>query len=179
LFRDTSENPPDRLHQSARSNQMKNLFAVVGVVALIAFVFIVALVSVVAVKGRALDAESRLYADRTIIAIVSDWDERALLDQAGPEFKKACPARCIDALFVQAGDLGALKHYLGAKGQANMNYLIGEGTSVTATYIARAAFEHGAASIKLDIVKREGQWRIAGFFVHLDNAPSPRSAAPA
>jgi hypothetical protein len=158
---------------------MKKLLAVVGVVALVALVFIVALVSVVAVKGRRLDAESRLYADRTIVAIVSDWNERALLDQVSPEFTAVCPPTCINALFVQAGKLGALKRYLGSKGQANVNYLIGKGTSVTATYLAHAAFAHGRASIKLDIVKRDGQWRIEGFFVHLDDAPGLRGAGSA
>lgn len=160
-------------------DRMKKLLAVVGAIALVALVFIVGLISMVAVRGRGLDAESKAYADRTIVSIVSDWNERALLDQASPEFTRACPAACIDSLFVQAGRLGAFKRYFGSKGQANMNYFIGKGTSVTATYIARAAFAYGAASIKLDIVKRHGQWQVEGFFVHLNNAPTPRGAGSA
>src|SRR5258708_5307182 len=110
---------------------MKKFFAVVGVVALVAFAVIVALLSVVAFKGRGLDAESKLYADRTIVAIVSDWNERALLDQASPEFTSACPTACVDALFTQAGKLGALKNYFGSRGEANVNFWIGKGTRIT------------------------------------------------
>lgn len=149
---------------------MKKFLVVVGAIALVALVFIVALVAVVTVKGRGLDEESKRYADNTIVAIVSNWNERALLDEASPEFIKACPATCTDMLFNQAGKLGTLAHYLGSSGQANINFLIGMGTSITATYIARATFAHGAATMKLDIVKRDGRWRILGFFVHLDQA---------
>lgn len=157
---------------------MKKL-AVVGVIALVTLVFLVAVVAVVAVKGRGLDKESKGYADNIIVAIVSNWNERALLDQASPEFLNACPATCTDTLFNQAGKLGALARYLGSKGQANINVSIGKGTIITATYIARATFANGAASIKLDIVKRDGTWRILGFFVHLDSVPSVRGAGSA
>ena len=53
-----------------------------------------------------------------------------------------------------------------------MNYLIGNGMKITATYVASAAFVHGSASIKLDIVKQDGEWQILGFFVHLEANPS-------
>ena len=63
---------------------MKKFLVVVGAIALVALVFIVALVVVVTVKGRELDEESKRYADNTIVAIVSNWNERALLDEASP-----------------------------------------------------------------------------------------------
>jgi hypothetical protein len=156
---------------------MKRFLTVVGGIALAALVLILSLVAVAAVKGRRLDDESKRYADTTILAIASTWNERVLLNQASPEFTKACPATCVDTLFAQAGKLGALEHYFGSKGQANVNFLLGKGTSVTAVYIARAEFVHGAASIKLDAIKRGGQ--TLGFFVRLDHALSSNGAGSA
>ncbi|MBE3603484.1 hypothetical protein IMX07_07590 [bacterium] len=155
---------------------MKRFLTIVGAIALAFFIGILALISIVAVKGRALDAESKRYADQVIINIVSDWNKQALLAQASPDFARACPAACTDALFEQTDKLGAMTHYLGSKGQANINFFISNGIRITATYIARATFAHGAAAMKLDIVKKDGKWRILGFFVHLQAIPSPGTA---
>jgi len=51
---------------------------------------IVALVAVVAIKGRGLDKESQHYADVSIVAIITNWNEGALMDRTSPEFVKAC-----------------------------------------------------------------------------------------
>ena len=150
---------------------MKRFLMWLGAIGLGLLILVVALVTVLVVKGRRLDRESKQYADSAILAIASNWNERALLDRASPEFLKACPAACTDRLFGTASRLGPLHHYLGSKGQANISVLSGRGTLVTAAYVARAAFAHGSAEIRVDIIKRAGRWQIIGFHVNLDRMP--------
>jgi len=72
---------------------MKRFFIVLGsiflafiVLGVMAFVFI-------AIRGTALDKESRAYADSAIPPIVSTWSEKELLDRATPELKNAVTNR--------------------------------------------------------------------------------------
>src|SRR6266851_10381943 len=71
-----------------------------------------------------LDKESKQYADTAIIAVVSNWDQRQLLDRASPYLVKSIDAQgvgTLDALFQQWQRLGSMAKYGGAKGEANMS----------------------------------------------------------
>src|ERR1017187_1670145 len=68
---------------------MKKFFIVLGSIFL-AIVVLGAIGSAfVAVRGNALDKESKAYADAAIPAIANGWNEKELLDRASPEFKRA------------------------------------------------------------------------------------------
>lgn len=148
---------------------MRKFLLITGAIALVGGVCIAILASILVVKGRKLDRQSKRYADRTIVAIVSNWNENALVERASPEFKRVCPAACADSMFNKLDRLGHLKRYLGSKGAANIRYWSGQGMIITASYIARATFANGTASIKLNLVKRKGEWSVVRFFVHVDN----------
>ena len=71
-----------------------------------------------------------------------------------------------DQLFAKLAKLGSLKHYDGAKGQAKMFYIGGQGKTVTAEYVANAAFEHGDASIQVRLLQSSGHWQLSNFWVN-------------
>jgi len=68
---------------------MKKFFIVLGSLFLALIVLVAIGIAFIAVKGTALDKESKAYADSAIPAIVTTWSEKELLDRASPEFKKA------------------------------------------------------------------------------------------
>lgn len=68
---------------------MKKFFIVLGSIFLALIVLGAIGIAFVAVRGNALDNESKAYADTAIPKIVSTWSEKALLDRASPEFKNA------------------------------------------------------------------------------------------
>ena len=66
--------------------------------------------------------------------------------------------------------LGPFVEYEGATGQANMSYMTGSGSTVSASYIAKVKFKDGIATMRILLVKRDGEWMINGF--HVDSSPS-------
>jgi hypothetical protein len=66
-------------------------------------------IAFVAVRGNALDKESKAYADSAIPAIVATWSEKGLLDRASPEFKQAVTIDQLDRLFRWVSGLGQLQ----------------------------------------------------------------------
>jgi hypothetical protein len=88
---------------------MKKFFAVLGIVFLIIIVLGAVGIGFIAVRGNALDKESRAYADAAIPAIVSGWSEKELVDRASPEFKKAVTQQQLDQMFHWFTSLGRLQ----------------------------------------------------------------------
>src|SRR2546423_15370082 len=78
---------------------MKKFFIVLGSIFLALIVLVAVGIAFIAVKGTALDKESKAYADSAIPAIVTTWSEKELLDRASPEFKKAVTIDQLDGLF--------------------------------------------------------------------------------
>ena len=73
----------------------------------LALIVLVAIgIAFIAIKGTALDKESKAYADSAIPAIVTTWSEKELLDRASPEFKKAVTIDQLDGLFHAFATLG-------------------------------------------------------------------------
>jgi len=54
-------------------------------------------------------------------------------------------------------------------GQATMSYFSGSGSTVSATYLAKARFQNGNATFRLLLLNRDGRWMIHNFRV--DPAP--------
>lgn len=126
-------------------------------------------------KGRALDAESHRYAGATIQAIVSNWNEQALLDRGSIELTEAAHSQVdLAALFARWRQLGKMTTYEGSKGEANIRFTLETGEVITAVYVARADFEQGEAQIKIVLLKAAGKWQVAGFAVY----PKPRILRP-
>jgi len=117
----------------------------------------------------ALDKESKAYADSAIPAIVSTWSEKELLDRASPEFKQSVTTDQLDTIdqldrlfrFRWFSDLGSLQKCEPAQGQTAFT----DGGTLVGHYTAKATFEKGEASIKLELIKHGDQWQIQSFYV--------------
>jgi hypothetical protein len=144
---------------------MKKFFIVLGSIFLVVIVLGGIGIAFVAIRGNALDKESRVYADAAIPATVTTWSEKELLDRASPEFKQAITIDQLDRLFRWASSLGRLQKCEPAQGQAGISVTSQTGKVISAQYTAKAQFEKGEAIITLGLIKHGQQWQIARFDV--------------
>jgi hypothetical protein len=124
-------------------------------------------IAFVAVRGNALDKESKPYADSAISAIVTAWSEKELVDRASPEFKKAVTADQLDRLFRWlSSSLGRLQKCEPAEGHSLMSATTQSGKTISAQYTAKATFDKGEATVALGLIKHGDQWQILRFDVY-------------
>jgi hypothetical protein len=124
-------------------------------------------------KGHALDAESKTFVDDAIPAIAGTWSKEQLIDRSTMELRESIKPDELNALFDRLSQLGPLVEYQGATGQATMSYLSGSGSTVSASYDAKARFQNGSAAFRILLMKRDGHWLIHNF--HVDPEPGARS----
>lgn len=144
---------------------MKKFFVILGSIFLAIIVLGAIGIAFVAVRGNALDKESKVYADSAIPAIVTTWSEKELLDRASPEFKQAVTIDQLDRLFRWVSGLGQLQMCEPAQGHAVMSATTQTGKMISAHYSAKAAFQKGEAMIKLGLIKHGDRWQILNFHV--------------
>jgi hypothetical protein len=144
---------------------MKKFFIVLGSIFLAIVVLGAIGIAFIAVRGNALDKESKAYADTAIPAIVTGWNEKELLDRASPEFKQAARQQQLDQLFRWISNLGRLQKCEPAQGQALMSATTQSGKMISAQYTAKATFEKGEATVTLGLIKHGDQWQILRFDV--------------
>lgn len=144
---------------------MKKLFIILGAIFLALIVAGGIGIALLATRGVALDKESRTYADAAVPAIVTAWSQKALLDRASPELKKAVTIDQLDRLFRWVSKLGALQKCEPAEGQAGVSVTAKTGKVISGQYTIKAAFENGEATIKLGLIKHGDQWQILSFYV--------------
>jgi len=117
------------------------------------------------VQSRALDLQSRQFADQSALAVLGSWDEQDLLDRGAAQLIAAQTDAERDDLFAGWSQLGELRHYAGSRGGAKVTLTRG-GALVTANYVGKAEFSHGNALVKLALVREKGAWRVLGFGVY-------------
>ena len=144
---------------------MKKFFAVLGIIFLVIIVLGAIGIGFIAVRGNALDKESKTYADAAIPAVVSGWSKQELLDRASPQFKQAVTQQKLDQMFRWFTSLGRLQKCEPAQGQAGITVTPQTGKVISGQYTAKAKFEKGDATIKLVLIKHGNQWQIASFYV--------------
>jgi hypothetical protein len=152
---------------------MKKILIVLGSTFLALIVLAAIGIGFVAIRGTALDKESKGYADAAIPAIVTTWSQKELLDRASPEFNKAVTSDQLDRMFRWFATLGQLQKCEAAQGQALMSATSQEGKRISAQYTSKATFQKGEATIKLGLIKHSDQWQILSFYVD-----SPAFAPP-
>lgn len=145
---------------------MKKFLIVLGSIFLAIIIILAIGIAFVAVRGTRLDKESQAYADASIPPITRTWSEKALLDHASPEFKKAVTIDELDRLFRWLSRLGRLQQVGSAQGHATMSSTTQYGNRITADYRAEATFEKGKATISLTLIKHGDKWQILGFRVN-------------
>jgi hypothetical protein len=144
---------------------VKKFFAALGIIFLILIVLGAVGFAFIAMRGNALDKESKAYADSAISAIVTNWDVSALLVRASPEFLQASKNQDLGRGFRWFGSLGRLQKCDPPQGHAIMSATTVTGGRITARYSAKAIFEKGEATVTLDLIKRGDQWQIFNFAV--------------
>jgi hypothetical protein len=144
---------------------MKKFFAVLGIIFLAIIVLGAIGIGFIAVRGNALDKESRAYADGAIPAILTGWSQQELFARASPEFKQAVTPEKLDQMFHWFTSLGRLQKCEPAQGQAGITVTPQTGKVISGQYTANAKFEKGDATIKLVLIKHGEQWQIASFYV--------------
>ncbi len=122
--------------------------------------------AIVAVKGSALDKESKQYVDAAIPAIVSSWDIAEIQKRASPEFKAAVSDEDLAKLIRMFQRLGKFKIYNGAKGDANISVTSQSGKVISAAYVGSADFDTGPAEILMSLIKHGDQWQLLGIHVN-------------
>lgn len=113
----------------------------------------------------ALDRQSKAYVDAAIPAIITNWNEKQLLDRASPEFKQKVTKQQFDELFHKLRGFGHLKKCEPAEGHVGTIATTQDTKQIGAEYSANATFEKGAAIIDIELIKHGDQWQIVGFFV--------------
>jgi hypothetical protein len=144
---------------------MKNFLIFLGSIFLALIVLVALGIGFIAMRGHALDKESKAYADAAIPAIFTTWLDRALLDRASPElYHDKTTAVQVYRMF-RSGEslLGRLQKCEPAKGQSEIFASSQTGKRITATYTAKAQFEKGEATITLALIKHGDQWQIRQF----------------
>jgi hypothetical protein len=148
---------------------MRRFLSILGALTLVGLVAAAIGVGVAIYKGRALDAESKAFVDGAVPAIAATWSKQQLLDRATPELRASAKPEALNALFDGLSRLGPLVEYEGAKGGTTMSYMAGSGSTVSASYVAKARFQNGIATFRIVLMKRDGRWMIHNF--HADSAP--------
>ena len=145
---------------------MKKFLIVLGSLFLIIIVLAVIGIGFVAIRGSTLDKESKAYAETATSDIITNWNEKELLDRASPEFKRAVTQQDLDQLFRWVSSLGRLQKHDALQGQALMSHTTQAGNVVAAQYTTKATFEKGEATVTLGLIKHGDQWQILRFNVN-------------
>lgn len=148
---------------------MKKTLAVLGAV----FLAIVAVVAIALGWGYysvwASEGDATSYVDRTVQAIVTDWNIQAFIAESSPELLQVAPSDKMRPIFETFSTrLGPLKAYNGATRERYYVNLVPWNRFITFSYTADATFEKGPAKIRIGIIRRGGQWKLTDFFVVSD-----------
>jgi len=98
-------------------------------------------------RGNALDAESKAFVDSAVTTLATSWSNEQLLERATPELRASVKPEQLKSVADAFSRLGPLLKYQGATGQANMSYIAGSGSSVSASYVATTGFRDGTATM--------------------------------
>ena len=148
---------------------MRRFLSIFGALALIGMAAVGIGLGVLFYKGHALDTESKAFVDNAVPAIAASWSTQELLDRGTPELRQVIKLEELKGYFARLiAQLGPLVQYEGATGKTNV-HIAGSGSTVAASYTAKARFEDGIATFRFNLMKRDGRWMIHYF--HIDTAP--------
>jgi hypothetical protein len=156
---------------------MRKFLAALGAVTLVIVVAMGIGAGVLIYQGNNLDRESQAYVDTAVPAILAIWSKDALLDRATPELRANAKPEDLRSLFDWASRLGPFEAYEGATGDSNMSFMFGGGSIISARYAAKVKFRNGTATIRIVLLKRDGNWMINGFRIESALAGTVASGA--
>lgn len=145
---------------------MKKILTILGGIFAVLILAGVIGFSIFAVKGSALDKESKAYVDEVTPKILVNLKRETLFEYASDELKNSASEEEFDKLFKWFEKLGKFIDYKESKGQANISVTAQNGKQISAYYEAKAEFESGTAIIKITIIKKGDQWHVIGFHIN-------------
>ncbi|GJL92988.1 hypothetical protein [Hyphococcus sp.] len=149
---------------------MKTFLAIIGTLALLFIGLIVGLFFIGFQKAGPLIEEAHAYADESLPAIASEWNGEELWARAAPELRDILKNGGLEQLMsAGAFQFGALVEHDGADCTITQFNMSTNGKEfAVAQCVGKAKFEKMLAGYTLNIVKRDDEWKILGFFVTAD-----------
>lgn len=146
---------------------MKSILAVIGALALIVVILFGVFMFIGFRKIAPLTAEANAYADESIEAITATWDGNELFARSSPELRSLLGNGALETMMQQGEfQLGSLSSAQSATCMiTSFFYLADEGEVAVADCASEAEFAKATASLQLNLVKRDEEWKILGFFV--------------
>jgi hypothetical protein len=145
---------------------MKKTLMIIGGVFVVLILAGVVGFSILAVKGKALDEESKAYVDEVTPKILATLNQETLFQYASDELKNSASQEDFDKVFAWLGKLGKFIEYGESQGEANISVTTQHGKQITAYYEAQAQFENGPATVKVTLIKKGDGWKIIGFHIN-------------
>lgn len=151
---------------------MRTFLAIIGALALLLVGVIAVLIFIGARNTGPILKTAHEYTDDTIKAVGAEWDVNELLARASPEMRNAGTR----AQFKEVTDLG--KRSVGSLTSAqpaectltNYTYSTGQGELAQASCTTTAAHERGTVSYRLNLIYRDGNWKILLFVFNAEIA---------
>ena len=140
----------------------KFLIAMGGIFGVVILLAIIGIVTI-AIKGSALDKESKAYVDEVAPIILADLRQETLLKYASDDLKSAAKPEDLNKVFNWFKKLGKFQKYSESTGQANISITTQSGKVITGHYLAQAKFETGPAQVRIVTVKKGDQWFVQLF----------------
>ncbi|BCS96210.1 hypothetical protein DSLASN_18420 [Desulfoluna limicola] len=145
---------------------MKKLLMILGGIFVVLIVIGVVGFSVLAVKGTALDKESKDYVDEVTPIILAHLNKETLFQYAGDELINSASPEEYDKIFNWFSKLGKFEEYKGSIGEANIFVSPNTGKQISGKYVAKAEFESGPATINITAIKKGDKWQLFGFHIN-------------
>jgi hypothetical protein len=134
-------------------------------VRLVATIFVALLTSCAAMHSYD-DPTGRTYLNDTFPAVMREWNVGVLDAQVVPEFYRSTPrVQTIAVMATGSRRFGELRSFSLHRINEVANLTLGEGPSLTQTYVVSAKFDRGLAKVTIDITKHNGQWKIAHIYI--------------
>ena len=145
---------------------MKKTLMILGGIFAVLILAGVVIFSILAVKGSALDEESKAYVDDVTPIILADLNKETLFQYASDELINSASEEEFDKIFKWLAKLGQFEYYEGSNGQASILVSPKKGKQIAAKYQAKAEFETGPATITITAVKKGDNWQLIGFHIN-------------
>ncbi len=133
-------------------------------------------------KAMALQRDGVQYVETNVPQIVANWDADDLVKRAAPEFLVPQVREGFPKLFQELSRIGKLRNLGKPKGNVTIaDFYVTAGDKgipmpetlepIWARYVVDAEFDTGSFTIMMDLLRRDGRWQIAGFFIKPDGEP--------
>jgi len=116
-----------------------------------------------------LDKQAKIYVDKALPKIISQWDSSELTNHGHPDLMKSITFSQLEQQFFLFKKLGPLEEYQNSEGQIVLSKTSGGLKIISGDYVAKAKFENGSATISVRVINENKEWSIISFQVYSDS----------